>query len=97
MPLEFCSHSTRTIPHPRNLTSTAIRERPDAALAAVVRDGLPDSSMPAWRHVLSDEDIANIIRYIKSAFREIPDAPTAVSGTVDRSPPTWRARAAGGR
>lgn len=82
-------------PRPRNLTSRSIRERPDASLAAVIRDGLPDSSMPAWRHVLNDADIADIITYIKTAFREAADAPAAVGGTVDRSPPTWRSRDTG--
>jgi cytochrome c oxidase cbb3-type subunit 3 len=77
-------------PHPRDLTSRAIRQRPDAALAAVIRDGLPDSSMPAWRHVLSDADIADVIAYIKTAFSESTDAPVAVSDTVDRAPPGWR-------
>lgn len=56
-------------PHPRNLTSRdemqgMTRER----LAAAIRDGLPGTSMPAWRHVLSDAQIHEIVEYIDRVF-----------------------------
>jgi cytochrome c oxidase cbb3-type subunit 3 len=37
-------------------------------LAAAIRDGLPGTSMPAWRHVLSDAQIHEIVEYIDRVF-----------------------------
>lgn len=59
-------------PHPRNLTDPAFmasmsRER----LRRVIRDGLPDTSMPAWKSVLSDRDIDSVIAYISKAFHPV--------------------------
>jgi len=56
-------------PHPRDLTdpgrmSTMTRER----LLQVLREGLPGTSMPAWRSVLSPEQIDAVIAYIARAF-----------------------------
>lgn len=66
-------------PHPRDLTATAFmsavtRER----LAGVIRDGLPETSMPAWKSVLSESEIQAIIDYIARAFH-----PLATSSSVD--------------
>jgi len=36
----------------------------------VVKGGIPNSSMPAWRHVLSEDEIDAIIAYIKVAYRK---------------------------
>lgn len=59
-------------PHPRDLTqaefmSTMTRER----LASVIRDGLPETSMPAWKSVLSDADIQAIVAYVSRAFHPL--------------------------
>jgi cytochrome c oxidase cbb3-type subunit 3 len=58
-------------PHPRNLAD------PDFARAATperlrnaIRDGLKDTSMPAWKSVLSDEQINDVIAYVEGAFIE---------------------------
>jgi len=56
-------------PHPRNFTDpgqTADLTR--ARLETVVRDGLPNTSMPAWGKVLSGEERAAVIAYIERAF-----------------------------
>ena len=56
-------------PHPRNLRDpvfmgTMTRTR----LAATIREGLPDTSMPAWKSVLSDNEITAIIAYVVKVF-----------------------------
>ncbi len=53
-------------PHARDLTSMAglTNER----LQEVIRDGLPNTSMPAWRHVLSDHQIEALAAYVMEAF-----------------------------
>ncbi|MDP3841717.1 MAG: c-type cytochrome [Oxalobacteraceae bacterium] len=59
-------------PHPRDLTATAFmstltRER----LTGVIRDGLPATSMPAWKSVLSETDIQAVVAYIARAFHPL--------------------------
>lgn len=59
-------------PHPRDLTASDFmsgmtRER----LSAVIRDGLPETSMPAWQSVLKDDDIQAVIAYIARAFHPL--------------------------
>lgn len=56
-------------PRPRDFTSPdfALHEAP-AAFRDIVKYGIPDSSMPAWRHVLTDEEIDAIVSYIALAF-----------------------------
>ncbi len=61
-------------PHPRDLTNpefmrTMTRER----LAGVIRDGLPNTSMPAWGGVLSPEQIAAVVSYVGRAFHPLPE------------------------
>jgi cytochrome c oxidase cbb3-type subunit 3 len=56
-------------PHPRNLTdpqimSTMSRNR----LKTVIQEGLPGTTMSAWKHVLNSEQIDSIIAYINRAF-----------------------------
>jgi len=57
-------------PRPRDFTSDSftLADAP-AALRATIKTGLPGTSMPAWRHVLTDEEIDAIIAYIRAAFR----------------------------
>lgn len=52
-------------PHARDLTNTNITHRDDELLKQIIRDGLSETSMPAWKHVLNDEQIHDIISYIK--------------------------------
>ena len=62
-------------PPPRDLTapefmSTMTAER----LTTVIKDGLPNTSMPAWKTVLNDEDIKALIAYISRAFHPVGKA-----------------------
>jgi len=62
------------IPHPRNLRDpefmdTMTRTR----LSATIHEGLPGSSMPAWKSVLSEKEITSIIAYVSKAFYPLPD------------------------
>ncbi|WP_109116886.1 cytochrome c [Azospirillum sp. TSO22-1] len=56
-------------PHPRNFTDiTQIAELDRARLEKAVRQGLPNTSMPAWGAVLSDAEIKAVISYVERAF-----------------------------
>ncbi len=61
-------------PPPRNLTSaTAMQGMTRARLKHVIRDGLPGTSMSAWKSVLNDDQVNAIIAYISRAFYPMPE------------------------
>ena len=63
-------------PHPRDLTSAAeMKDMTAERLVKSIRDGLPETSMPAWRDVLSKEDIDALAAYISRAFHPVRGVP----------------------
>lgn len=72
-------------PHARNLRDPAFmngmtRQR----LAGVIREGLPNTSMPAWKDVLGNADIRAISAYINRVFHPLQDADGRASPTQPR-------------
>jgi cytochrome c oxidase cbb3-type subunit 3 len=62
-------------PHPRDLTEPAfMRTMTAQRLAGVIREGLPGTSMPAWRSVLSQSQIQALVAYIGRAFHPLAPA-----------------------
>lgn len=60
-------------PHARNLRDPVFMGvMTRARLTATIREGLPNTSMPAWKSVLSDKEITAIIAYIAKAFHPLP-------------------------
>jgi cytochrome c oxidase cbb3-type subunit III len=87
-------------PHPRDLTADAsMASMTRSRLTAVVRDGLPSTSMPAWKTVLSQADIAAVVAYVDRALHRLapePDATAAAApgpGTAPAGAP-WTVTAA---
>ncbi len=91
--------------HPRDLTDArAMAGKTAADLRRVIRDGLPGTTMSAWRGVLDDGQIAAIIAYIQRVF--IPPAASLPAGrqspepdagpgsrvTAPAAPAEWRPR-----
>ncbi len=59
-------------PKPQDLTDPAYMSRINRAyLRQIIEDGLPNSSMPAWRSVLDDAQIDAVIDYISIAFHPL--------------------------
>ncbi|NJD25992.1 MAG: c-type cytochrome [Betaproteobacteria bacterium] len=59
-------------PHPRNLRDPGIMATMTRGrLATAIRNGIPDTSMPAWKDVLRERDIQAIIAYIDKAFHPV--------------------------
>lgn len=59
-------------PHPRNLTDADFMQRMNRErLAQTIREGLPGTTMPAWKSVLNEEQIAALIAYISRAFHPV--------------------------
>lgn len=56
-------------PHPRDLSNRRFMSRMSREkLAGAIRDGLPGTSMPAWKSVLKKEDIEAVVAYLAHAF-----------------------------
>ena len=65
-------------PHPRDLTDPANMQAMTAErLRQVIRDGLPDTTMSAWKGVLDAGQIDAVIAYINRAFHPLAEAALA--------------------
>ena len=61
-------------PHPRNLRDPQFMAGMSRTrLAATIYDGLPNTSMPAWKSVLGGEEIDSIVAYIARAFHPMAE------------------------
>ncbi|MGA7749980.1 MAG: c-type cytochrome [Gallionella sp.] len=59
-------------PHPRDLTrSAAMDNMTRTRLRTVIREGLPGTSMPAWKSVLSEQQVEDVIAYVARAFHPL--------------------------
>lgn len=59
-------------PHPRNLTDPAVMKgMTRRRLVTAIREGLPETSMPAWKHVLNGADISALAAYIHRVFHPL--------------------------
>lgn len=60
-------------PHPTDLTEpTAYRNSSQGALASTIRDGVAETSMPAFGSVLSEEQVDALVAYLTRAFLPPP-------------------------
>ncbi|WP_426375900.1 c-type cytochrome [Marinobacter sp. VGCF2001] len=50
---------------------------PEAAVAAIIRDGVPGTAMPPWKALLNEQEIAWISRQLKSGALLAPDSETS--------------------
>lgn len=59
-------------PHARDLTNPEfMRNMSRARLKVTIEEGLPGTSMPAWKSVLKAEEITAIIAYVNRAFHPL--------------------------
>lgn len=67
-------------PHPRNLRDPAFMANTTRqALRHSIREGLPNTSMPAWKDVMSEKDIQSVLAYINRAFHPLREETNATS------------------
>jgi len=61
--------------HPRDLTAASMQSVTTERLREVIRDGLPGTTMSAWKSVLNEDQIQAIVHYVMKAF--IQKSPSA--------------------
>lgn len=54
------------VPPPADLTLPAVQNRLDGSLFRRIHDGKPNTAMGAWKHALSDEEIWDVLSYIRT-------------------------------
>ena len=54
------------VPSPADLTSPAVQNRLDGTLFRRIHEGKPNTAMGAWKHALSDEEIWDVLAYVRT-------------------------------
>lgn len=60
---------------PDNLTAAKLAAKPDAKYVQYITDGFPEDGMPAFKDKLSEQEIKDIIGYVRSEFQKTPPNP----------------------
>jgi mono/diheme cytochrome c family protein len=57
-------------PKPTDLTSPAVQDRTDASLFKRIHDGKTNTAMGAWSNALSDDEIWDVLAYVRTLGSE---------------------------
>ncbi len=58
--------SVKLNPPPADLTSAAVQGKLDAGLFKSIHDGRKNTAMGSWKYALSDEEIHDVIAYVRT-------------------------------
>lgn len=56
----------KLVPPPADLTSLTVQSRLDGTLFRRIHGGKPNTAMGAWKHALSDEEIGDVLAYVRT-------------------------------
>jgi len=56
----------KLVPPPADLSSPAIQNRLDGTLFKRIHEGKPNTAMGAWKHTLSDDEIWDVLAYVRT-------------------------------
>jgi cytochrome c oxidase cbb3-type subunit III len=74
-------------PHPRNLRDPDFMANASRqSIAHAIREGLPGTSMPAWKDVLGEKDIGALLDYINRAFHPLHKASPSNAAPTPKTP-----------
>jgi len=54
------------VPPPADLSSPAVQNRLDGTLFKRIHEGKPNTAMGAWKHSLSDDEIWDVLAYVRT-------------------------------
>lgn len=60
----------KLVPPPADLTSLAVQSRLDGTLFRRIHEGKPNTAMGAWKYSLSDEEIWDVLAYVRTLAAE---------------------------
>ncbi|MGI8810960.1 MAG: c-type cytochrome [Pyrinomonadaceae bacterium] len=55
--------------NPNNLTTDKFKAAPDSKLTEMISEGSPDDGMPAFKNKLSETEIAEVIKYVRTELQ----------------------------
>jgi mono/diheme cytochrome c family protein len=58
--------SVKLNPPPADLTSAGVQEKLDAGLFKSIHDGRKNTAMGTWKYALSDDEIRDVIMYVRT-------------------------------
>ncbi|OQW32700.1 MAG: hypothetical protein A4E19_04885 [Nitrospira sp. SG-bin1] len=56
----------KLVPPPADLTSLTVQSRLDGTLFRRIHEGKPNTAMGAWKHALSEEEIWDVLSYVRT-------------------------------
>ena len=65
----------KLVPPPADLTNPDVQERLDGTLFRRIHEGKPNTAMGAWKHSLSDEEIWDVVAYVRTLEVEAEGQP----------------------
>lgn len=54
------------VPPPADLSLPAVQDRLDGTLFRRIHEGKPNTAMGAWKHTLSDDEIWDVLAYVRT-------------------------------
>ncbi len=63
------------VPKPADLTSAKVQDHLDATLFLRIHDGKVNTAMGAWKHALSDDEIWDVLAYVRTLTGPRESAP----------------------
>lgn len=73
---------SRMLPRAGDLTSVSSQSKSDGALFWIIGNGLPHTGMPGWKDVLKENQIWQLVHYIRTLPQGIPTASPTASPTL---------------
>lgn len=56
----------KLVPQPADLSSPAVQNRLDGTLFKRIHEGKPNTAMGAWKHALSDDEMWDVLAYVRT-------------------------------
>lgn len=53
-----------------NLTTEKMKKEPDEEYYEYIRDGIPDEGMPAFKDILKEDEIKEVVKYIRKELQK---------------------------
>ncbi len=77
---------------PRDLAGAYVAAMTADQLGRIIREGVPGTSMPAWKHVLDAQQTADVVAYVQRVLQTptaTPHVEASTNQSARRIPPTW--------